>query len=129
MAIQVGIEEFKRDAPRLIERASRGERIVITRRGKPHAQLQPADQGPVLTPRNRACAREQAAFEALLPRLRRKYEGCYVAVQGGVVVDSDQDEDVLFARVWASDQETPFFIGAVGIEEPVIDMPGFEIIR
>jgi prevent-host-death family protein len=125
----VGVRELKENAPRLVQRAARGERIVITRHGKSVAVLSP------VTPDDRVAAHpslsswllERAAFERLLPQLERKYDGRYVAVASGKVVDSDPDHDALYHRVSSRLHGHSFFVGRVGAAPPVVDMPGFEI--
>lgn len=42
MAVSVGAYEAKTHLPQLLDRVAAGERITITRRGKPVAQLVPA---------------------------------------------------------------------------------------
>lgn len=46
-----------------------------------------------------AVDREEAAFRRLHPLLRQKYEGQYVAIYGGELVDHDTDQVVLFLRM------------------------------
>jgi prevent-host-death family protein len=124
----VGVRELKQAAPRLVKRAERGERIVITRRGVAAAVLGPApreDQGA--TPGSRLWSKERAAFQRLLPRLERRYDGKYVAVSRGRVVGADFDHDRLFERTFKRLRGRVFFIGRVGAPPPVIDMPGFDL--
>jgi prevent-host-death family protein len=128
----VGIRELKQHAPALVGCAARGERIVITRHGRPQAQLGPIERsdagaGPADVGRMKAFALERAAFERLLPRLVPRYRGRYVAVQGGRVVGADRDPDRLFERVWRKAGGRTFFIGRVGAPPPIVEMPGFEV--
>jgi antitoxin (DNA-binding transcriptional repressor) of toxin-antitoxin stability system len=128
----VGVRELKLHAPTLVQRAGRGERILITRYGKPHAQLVPLDEGdphdhPGEHARMTAWKAERRAFERLLPDLERHYRGQYVAVQRGRVVGSDADPDALFERFWRKLGGRTFFIGRVGGPPPIVDMPGFEV--
>ncbi len=44
---QVGVSEAKTQLPRLLDRVARGERITITRHGRPVAVLVPAASQPV----------------------------------------------------------------------------------
>ena len=48
---EVGAFEAKTHLPKLLNRVAKGERITITRRGKPIALLVPIEHSPVLTPR------------------------------------------------------------------------------
>ena len=128
----VGVRELKLHAPSLVKRAGHGERIVITRYGKPHAELGPVDDGratdrPASPPRMAAWQAERRAFERLLPRLERRYRGRYVAVCGGQVVGADADHDALFERLWHKLKGRTFFIGRVGGPPSIVEMPGFEI--
>lgn len=128
----VGVRELKLHAPALVNRARNGERIVITRYGKPHAQLCPVEEPATADraathPRMTAWQAERSAFERLLPRLERRYRGRYVAVHGGRVVGSDVDSDALFERVWQKLSGRTFFISRVGGPPPIVEMPGFEI--
>lgn len=128
----IGVRELKLHAPKLVDRARSGERIIITRYGKPHAQLGPVEQaapgdGTAKHPRMVAWQAEQRAFERLLPKLERRHRGRYVAVHGGRVVGADADQDALFERLWRKLEGRTFFIGRVGGPPPVIEMPGFEV--
>jgi len=125
----VGIRELKNAAPRLVQRVERGERFVITRHGRPAAELGPV--GSRITPRGRgrlrAWQREREAFHRLEAGLAQRLAGRFVAIHQGRVVDSDVDPGVLFERVGRSLQARPFFIGRINATEAFVDMPGFEI--
>ena len=123
----VGIRDLKNRAPQLVQRAARGERIVITRYGKPHAVLGPATDAHATGHRVRmqAWQRERRAFERLGRAAQRRYAGRYVAVCGGRIVDSDADHQRLFERVWKRRRGATFFIGRVGAAAPTVEMPGF----
>jgi len=128
----VGVRELKLHAPALIGRAARGERIVISRHGRPQAQLGPIEAAPaeiaqVHGPRMTEWAREKRCFEDLLPTLEAKYKGRYVAIHGKRVAGSDTNPDRLFERLWKKLGGQTFFIGHVGAPPPVVDMPGFEV--
>jgi prevent-host-death family protein len=56
--------EAKRHLPRLLRAAERGETVIITRHGRPVAQL-----GPVQQPRGFDMAEAMATLEALRRRL------------------------------------------------------------
>jgi len=127
----VGVRELRQAAPELVKRAERGEQIVITRHGKPAAMLGPAPQQheKASSEKARLWLKERAAFEKMLPMLERRYRGRYVAVCGGKVVLDDSDHERLFERVWKRLHGRVVYIGRVGGEAPVIDMPGFELDR
>src|SRR5687767_8878325 len=98
----VGIRELKEQAPKLVQRAEKGERTVITRHGRPVAVLAPVTESESIhaeTPRTRVWKREREQFERLLPELGRRYGGRFVALLGGKVIDSDLDAAKLFQRV------------------------------
>ncbi len=123
----VGIRDLKNRAPQLVQRAARGERIVITRYGKPHAVLGPVaaahDTGHRV--RMQAWQRERRAFERMGGAAQQRFAGRYVAVCGGRIVDSDADHQRLFERVWKRRRGATFFIGRVGGPSPTVEMPGF----
>jgi prevent-host-death family protein len=132
----VGVRDLKLHAPALVRRAASGESIVITRYGRPEAVLGPvrgaeqagrAAAGGTNSARMDAWRNEQRAFERLLPRIVRRYRGRYVAVLGGRVVDTDQDHDALFERVWRKHGLRAFYIGRVGAAPAIVEMPGFEV--
>jgi prevent-host-death family protein len=126
--ITVGIRELKNHAPQLVKRAARGERIVITRYGKPHAVLAPAVAVTDETghrARMEAWQRERRAFERLKPAARQRLAGRYVALWRGRIVDADVDHQRLFERVWKRLRGATFFIGRVGASAPTVEMPGF----
>lgn len=64
MMRKVGLFEAKQKLSELVERASRGERIGITRRGKLAAELVPAQQKPDL--------RDIKEILASIEKIRRK---------------------------------------------------------
>lgn len=123
----VGIRDLKNRAPQLVQRAARGERIVITRYGKPHAMLGPAAEAHETGHRVRmqAWLRERRAFERLSRTEQRRFAGRYVAVCGGCIVDSDANHQRLFERAWKRLRGTTFFIARVGAMSPTVEMPGF----
>jgi prevent-host-death family protein len=126
----VGVREFKNRAPKLVQRAERGEHFVITRHGKVAAVLGPPAPAvaPVVgRPRLREWEGERLAFERLKLKLPRALGGKFVAVSDGVVVDSDTDASALFERVAHRLHGKVFFIGGVGDAEGVVDMPGFSL--
>lgn len=131
MTTQVGVRDLKLHAPRLVERAARGERITITRYGRARALLVPAGEenpeGKPVSGRAAAWNAERRAFERLEPELARKHRGRYVAVAGGRVVGSDVDPEALYERVWKKLGDRVFFLGRVGAPAPVVEMPGFEV--
>jgi len=127
----VGVRELKLHAPALVGRAARGERIVITRYGRPCAELRPIEEPlgeqPAEGTRLRAWEGERGAFETLLPSLDVRYRGRYVAVHRRRVVGSDVDPDRLFERMWRRLRGRTFFIGRVGGPPPIVEMPGFDL--
>jgi len=125
----VGIRELKDRAPQLVQRAARGERIVITRYGKPHAVLGPAAEAHETGHRARmqAWQRERRAFERLGRVQQRRFAGRFVAVHRGRIVDSDVDHQRLFERVWKRLRGATFFVGRVGAASPTVEMPGFAL--
>ena len=127
----VGVRELKAEAPRLVKRAAGGERIVITRYGRPAAVLGPADDGagvgPAERPRFVAWEAERRAFEGMQPAELTRYQGKWVAVHRGRIVAADADHERLFRRTWRKLKGAQFFIARVGAPAPVVDMPGFEI--
>ena len=126
----VGVRELKNQAPKLVQRAERGEEFVITRHGRAAAVLGPpalamaSDRG---RPHLEAWETERRAFERSKPKLLRRFRGRFVATKGGVVVGSHRDASVLFQRVARSLRGQIFFIGRVGDADPVVDMPGFSL--
>lgn len=62
--------------------------------------------------------REQAAYLQLFPQLKENYAGQYVAIQGGRLVDHDENFDVLFERI--DDQYPDTFVWMSQVEnEPM----------
>ena len=127
--IHVGIRDLKNRAPQLVRRAARGDRIVITRYGKPRALLGPIveAQEPGHRARMQAWQRERRAFERLAPVHQRRLGGRFVAMHRSRIVDTDADHDRLFERVWKRLRGATFFIGRVGTPSPTVDMPGFAL--
>lgn len=126
----VGIRELKEGAPKLVQRAERGERILITRHGKAAAVLAPAvdeDLTARARPNLRVWQRERRSFERLSATLAQRYDGRFVAVLDGKPIDSDPDATLLFERVAAAFPGRVFFIGRVQGPDSFVDMPGFTV--
>jgi antitoxin (DNA-binding transcriptional repressor) of toxin-antitoxin stability system len=127
----VGVRELKLYAPRLVGRAAGGERIVISRYGKPRAVLGPFEEIPRTEeeqgPRMEEWIEDKRNFDRLLPALEKKHRGRYVALRGGRVVGFDADPERLFARVWDKLGGLTFFVGRVGGPPALVEMPGFEV--
>ncbi|HEY6724304.1 MAG TPA: type II toxin-antitoxin system prevent-host-death family antitoxin [Polyangiaceae bacterium] len=126
----VGIRELKEQAPKLVQRAEKGERTVITRHGRPVAVLAPVSEAESIhaqSPRARVWQREREQFERLLPKLGRRYGGRFVALLEGKVIDSDPDAAKLFQRVAGASGGGVFFIGGVGVADSLVELPGFTL--
>jgi prevent-host-death family protein len=129
MATIIGVRDLKNRAPEIVKRVARGERMVVTRYGRAQAMLVPVegDAASRRSTRMDEWETERRAFDAMLPRLRRRYAGRYVAVRNGRVVDADGNHDALFERVWKKLRGKTFFVGLVGESVPVVDVPGFVV--
>lgn len=129
LTTSVGVRELKRDAARLVQRATRGERVLVTRYGKAAAQLVPPEIGPgrAESPRMRAWERERAAFARVEPRLRRRYLGRWVGIRGGRVVAVGDDPEEVARSLFRRLPSEAFFVGRVGAQPPLLDLPGFEL--
>ena len=126
----VGVRELKNQAPKLVQRAERGEEFVITRHGRAAAVLGPPALGSAAAagrPRFEAWERERRAFERSRRKLSTRFRDEFVAMSGGTVVDSDRDASALFRRVARALKGRIFFIGRPAGAEPVVDMPGFTL--
>jgi len=44
---QISMVEFRRDAERILAQVQKGQRVILTRRGKPVARLEPLDKGEI----------------------------------------------------------------------------------
>jgi len=62
--------------------------------------------------------RERKAFLRLRPSLLPTHAGRYVAIHGGEVVDSGQDEIALGLRVYSKFGYVPIYVGLVSAEPP-----------
>lgn len=129
LTTSVGVRELKRDAARLVQRAAHGERVLVTRYGKPAAQLVPAEiePGRAASPRMQAWERERTTFARIERRLRRRYLGRWVGIHAGRVVADGDDPEELARRLFRRLGSKAFFIGRVGAPPPVLDFPGFEL--
>ena len=65
--------------------------------------------------------KEVAAFRQMPRSAFDRYDGQYVAVYGGVIVDADPDEGKLALRFYRDFGYVPVYIHKVGTEEPLID--------
>jgi hypothetical protein len=74
--------------------------------------------------------REYQAFLRMLPALLETHRGKYVAVDGGKVVDSDEDEAALTFRVLARNGNQPIHVGLVTDEPPRVErIPTPRVVR
>lgn len=62
---------------------------------------------------------EKIAFTSLLPTLSAPYNGRFVAIHGGQVVDADTSRIALTKRFFKRFGDTHVYIGYVGRPEPV----------
>lgn len=69
--------------------------------------------------------REYQAFLCLLPELLATYEGRYVAIHNGQVVDSDADDAALILRVQAEVGYVPLYVGLVTRQQPIVRVPHY----
>ncbi len=72
---------------------------------------------------------EEAAFIAMHPQLLEKYEGKWVAVYGGQVIDVDDDGGVLYDRVLDQyGDDTPIYFQEIVKEViPTFTIPGIDM--
>jgi prevent-host-death family protein len=75
MAYAVNVNEAENQLSRLIERASRGERIVIAKAGKPVVDLVPHRDRPVIFGGLKGQVEYDDAVFELDPDLRAKFSG------------------------------------------------------
>ncbi|MFQ5340060.1 MAG: type II toxin-antitoxin system Phd/YefM family antitoxin [Anaerolineae bacterium] len=76
----------------------------------------------------KAFERERAAYAQLEESLRPQYEGLYVAIRGGQVVDSDADELTLITRVYERFGHGPMYVRKVGAPLPVVRVPSPRLV-
>lgn len=84
--VTVGSYQAKTHLPRLLGRVVRGERITITRHGRPVAMLVPPETGTARPTKKRRPAGPPGDFAAgirWLDQHREKYAGQWVALHGG----------------------------------------------
>jgi len=136
MAKTVTVRELKARVGALVARAAAGERIIVTRYGTPRALLTSCGRSDPHPPSRRAKAtrsahdfdREQRAFDRLFQQGRLDaHRGRYVAVYRGIVADVDADARTLVQRLGGKLGRRVFFVGFVGSEEPLVDLPGQEM--
>jgi PHD/YefM family antitoxin component YafN of YafNO toxin-antitoxin module len=75
-----------------------------------------------------AFEREREAYAQLEESLRPQYEGLYVAIRGGQVVDSDADELTLIMRVYERFGYGPMYVRKVGAPLPVVRVPSPRLV-
>lgn len=76
MTVNVNIHEAKTHLSRLLERVAAGERVVISKAGKPIADLVPHQRSPVVFGGLRGELRyDDEAFEDVDPDIQRMFYG------------------------------------------------------
>jgi Family of unknown function (DUF5678) len=73
----------------------------------------PAPDLSLVKPPESAWERERRAFRALLPELRVKYDGQYVAIKDGKVVASGSDEVAVALEAYSRVGYGPLYLGYV----------------
>jgi hypothetical protein len=73
----------------------------------------PAPDLSLVKPPESAWERERRAFRALLPELRAKYDGQYVAIKDGRVVASGPDEVAVALEAYSRVGYGPLYLGHV----------------
>ena len=88
-----------------------------------------ASRGP-LAPRNDLFEENYKAFQSLLPVLVQdpRYEGKYVAVLNGRLLDSDDDMQALIRRIYAHHAHEPVYVGRASRNIPRKELPSPERI-
>ncbi len=71
----------------------------------------------------------EAAFRQQLPRLRRRYDGQYVALSQGRVVAHGPDDEELAQRLFVKLGDRPFYIARVEREPTIHELPAPELER
>lgn len=71
---------------------------------------------------------ERAAYVQLEDSLRPQYEGRYVAIRNGQVLDSDEDELALIDRVYERFGYSPMYVRKVGAPLPVVRVPSPRLV-
>jgi hypothetical protein len=75
-----------------------------------------------------AFEREREAYTKLAESLRPAYDGLYVAIRDGQVIDSDTDELTLIARIYDRFGYGPVYIRQVGRPLPVAHIPSPRLV-
>ena len=102
----------------------RGLRLIAAGYYDTATMIEPCEKARE-SPRFAPWLREKAAFDRLERRLAASHCGRWVAVYRSKLIDEDDDEDVLFARISKKLGNAVFFIGRIGVAPEVVDMPGF----
>lgn len=102
--------------------------IILERDGQEIAAIIPIDryrsfevweqQQEKRPPQDLEFEAEKAAFERLEPALMADYQGKYVAIRGGQVVDSDKNKLALIIRVYNTLGYGPMYVHKVGEPAP-----------
>jgi prevent-host-death family protein len=66
---EISVRQLKNEATSLLRRVEAGERLIVTRRGKPIAVIEPSNQTPTL-PSDSIYRNLQRQIEARIPGLR-----------------------------------------------------------
>lgn len=72
-------------------------------------------------------AAERHAFERQRAQLMRRYSGQYVALSGGRVVDHDQQDEALAARMFRKFGDAAFYIARLEQSPTIYEVPSPEL--
>jgi len=78
-------------------------------------------------PAEESLAAERRAFESQRAQLMRRYPGEYVALTGGRVVDHDQQDEALAARMFRKFGDATFYIARLEQSPTVYEVPSPEL--
>lgn len=72
--------------------------------------------------------REKGVFRSMLPELRKKYEGKYVAIKDGAVISVGSSKEETAFKAYEKVGYSVIYVGYVG-EEREIGLPSPRVIR
>jgi len=106
-----------------------GSEVYVVATGR--STTETAVSNPLHTNPNRAAMlQEQAAYQAMLPKLLAAYENQYIAVYQGDVIDHDADKIALSMRLDETHPNVVVLVRQVTVEpDRVLKMPSPRLVR
>ena len=112
----------------LRERGGRKRGKVIEELIKKYVETRKSFLDPELMEAVDSLEKEKETFRRMLPQLKRKYNGKYVALKGGTVISVGDSKEEAASKAYEKAGYSVIYVGYVG-EEKKVRLPSPRVVR